>query len=67
MDTSPDASRREGSGGGSTLFWQSVKNRLWVRVGDARTEEEFLFDVAPADALDAFHRPFAVAGRPAFA
>jgi hypothetical protein len=36
--------------------------QLWVRVGDARTEETLAFDVAPADALDSFHHPLRLRG-----
>ena len=44
-----------------TLLWQAVGNRIWVCVRDARTDDAFAFGVAPADALDAFHHPFAYA------
>ena len=54
---------RESAGIQVTLFWRSVRNRLWVRVRDARTDEAFAFGVAPADALAAFHHPFAYAPR----
>jgi hypothetical protein len=54
---------RESAGLQVTLLWQGVGNRIWVRVWDARTDEAFAFDVAPADALDAFHHPFAHAPR----
>jgi hypothetical protein len=52
---------RESAGLQVTLLWQAVGNRIWVRVRDARTADAFAFGVAPADALDAFHHPFAYA------
>ena len=55
---------RESAGIQVTLLWQSLKNGIWVRVRDARTAEAFAFGVAPGDALDAFHHPFAYAPGP---
>jgi hypothetical protein len=52
---------RESAGLQVTLLWQAVGDRIWVRVRDARSKDAFAFDVAPADALDAFHHPFAYA------
>lgn len=52
---------RESAGLQITLLWQKVGNRIWVRVRDIRTDDAFAFGVAPADALDAFHHPFAYA------
>ena len=52
---------RESAGLQVTLLWQVVGNRIWVRVRDIRTDDAFAFGVAPADALDAFHHPFAYA------
>jgi hypothetical protein len=52
---------RESVGLQVTLLWQEVGNRIWVRVRDARTDDVFAFGVDPADALDAFHHPFAYA------
>jgi hypothetical protein len=55
---------RESAGIHVRLVWQSLRNRVSVHVSDARTEDTFAFEVAPADALDAFHHPFAYAPRP---
>ena len=52
---------RESAGLQVTLLWQEVGNRISVRVRDARTDDAFAFGVAAADALDAFHHPFAYA------
>jgi hypothetical protein len=52
---------RESAGLQVTLLWHAVGNRTWVRVRDARTDDVFAFGVAPGDALDAFHHPFAYA------
>lgn len=50
---------RESAGLQVTLLWQAVRNRTWVHVRDARTDDAFTFGVAPADASDAFNHPFA--------
>jgi hypothetical protein len=50
---------REGDGLAITLLWYEDSNRVVVRVVDSRTEEEFELEVAPRDALDAFHHPHA--------
>ncbi len=49
------------------LLWNSQTNRLYVAVQDTRRGESFEFEADPADALEAFHHPFAYAGtrRPA--
>jgi len=44
------------------LLWSSRTNRLFVGVDDARRGSSFELEVAPAEALDAFHHPFAYAG-----
>ena len=36
-------------------------NRLFVGVDDGRRDSSFELEVAPAEALDAFHHPFAYA------
>jgi hypothetical protein len=54
---------RESAGLQVTLLWQKIENRIWVRVRDARTDDVFAFGVDPAEALDAFHHPFAYAPR----
>ena len=41
-----------------TLLWNALTNRVFVSVLERRTEALFQFEVAPADALDAFHHPY---------
>ena len=45
------------------LLWNSATNRVTVRVHDTKLGESFELDVDGADALDAFHHPYAYAGR----
>jgi hypothetical protein len=44
-----------------TLHWQPETNRVSVSVFDAKTGDDFELDVEPADAMDAFHHPYAYA------
>jgi hypothetical protein len=44
-----------------TLLWSARTNRVFVSVLERRTEALFRFEVAPADALRAFHHPYAYA------
>ena len=44
-----------------SLLWSKSANRVKVAVADARQNDQFEFDVAGADALAAFHHPFAYA------
>jgi hypothetical protein len=44
-----------------TLLWSARTNRVFVSVLERRTEALFQFEVAPAQALDAFHHPYAYA------
>ena len=44
-----------------TLLWSASTNRVFVSVVEIRTGPSFHFEVAPADALDAFHHPYAYA------
>jgi hypothetical protein len=43
------------------LLWSTSTGRVKVAVADARLDQHFEFDVAGADALAAFHHPFAYA------
>ena len=43
------------------LLWNSHTNRVYVAVQDTRRGESFEFEADPADALAAFHHPFAYA------
>ncbi len=45
------------------LLWSSGTNRVSIAVADGRAGEWFAFEVAPADAVDAFHHPYAYAPR----
>jgi len=47
-----------------SLLWSKSANRVKVAVADARQNEQFEFDVAGADALAAFHHPYAYAANP---
>jgi hypothetical protein len=56
----PDArelDHRQSDGLTVRLLWYEDSNRVVVRVVDSRTGEEFEVEVAPRDALDAFHHP----------
>jgi hypothetical protein len=44
-----------------TLLWQPETNAVAVKVYDAKTGDDFDLDVDPADAMDAFHHPYAYA------
>ena len=46
-----------------SLLWSPSDDRVVVRVTDARFEEELEIPVAPSDALDAFHHPYAYAAK----
>jgi hypothetical protein len=43
------------------LLWNSVTNRISVAVRDARAGHEFELAVDGAEALEAFHHPYAFA------
>ena len=47
------------------LLWNSVTDEVVVPVRDTRSDESFEVQVAPADALLAFHHPYVYANRPA--
>jgi hypothetical protein len=52
---------RENNGLAISLLWNKATRRVKVSLADSRCDEEFEFDVAGADALAAFHHPFAFA------
>jgi hypothetical protein len=52
---------RENEGLEISLLWSKRTNAVKVAVSDVRLDERFEFDVAGADALAAFHHPFAFA------
>lgn len=55
---------RTGDGIHVALLWNSQTNRVFVAVEDERSGESFELDVEPADALAAFHHPYAYAQPP---
>jgi len=44
-----------------TLLWQPETDSVTVAVFDAKNGDDFDLDVEPADAMDAFHHPYAYA------
>ena len=52
---------RSSDGVDVTLLWSARTNRVFVSVADDRDDSFFHFEVAPAEALDAFHHPYAYA------
>lgn len=52
--------RRVNDGFDVSLLWHSAANRVFVAV-EGRHGDSLEFEVAPADALEAFHHPFAYA------
>ena len=57
---------REGDGLEVHLLWSTSTDRVKVTVADARSETGFELEVAGADALSAFHHPFAYASSESF-
>jgi hypothetical protein len=55
---------RNGDGIDVTLLWDPQTHRVSVAVIDERTGEVLIFDVDGADALAAFHHPYAYAPSP---
>jgi hypothetical protein len=56
-----DLASRESDGLEVTLLWSRPTGRVKVAVTDSKLGEEFELAVAGADALAAFHHPFAYA------
>jgi hypothetical protein len=52
---------RENDGLAVSLLWSRATGRVKVAVADARLDERFEFRVLGADALAAFHHPYAYA------
>jgi hypothetical protein len=44
-----------------SLLWEAETNRITVTVFDAKSGDYFDLEVNPAQALDAFHHPYAYA------
>jgi hypothetical protein len=53
--------RRRSDGIDVTLFWNARTNRVMVAVDDEREGNSFQVEVRGADALEAFHHPYAYA------
>jgi len=43
------------------LLWEPETSRVSVSVFDGRSGDDFTLEVDPAEALDAFHHPYAIA------
>jgi hypothetical protein len=56
-----ELAHRTSNGVEVTLLWLPADDRLVVSVVDARLGEAFEIDVDAAEALDAFHHPYAYA------
>jgi hypothetical protein len=59
VDDWRELAQREGDGIEVRLLWSKSTDRVKVIVVDSKFDEEFVFDVAGADALAAFNHPFA--------
>ena len=55
---------RENDGLAVSLLWSSASGRIKVAVVDSHLDEQFEFHVPGADALAAYHHPFAYAAEP---
>lgn len=64
-ETVRELDRRTNDGLDVTLFWHPQTNRVSVAVEDHRFGDSFELEVDPAEALDAFHHPYASGTRPA--
>jgi hypothetical protein len=56
-----DLADRESDGLEVTLLWSTASGRVKVAVCDSKLGQDFELDVDDADALSAFHHPFAYA------
>jgi hypothetical protein len=61
LTTVRELDRRTNDGLDVKLLWDSATDRVYVAVEDHRHGDAFELEVDPADALDAFHHPFAYA------
>ena len=61
LRTLTELDRRENDGIEVALLWSRDDGKIFLSVTDYGTEETFTLEVAAADALDAFHHPFAYA------
>jgi hypothetical protein len=53
---------RSGDGIDVRLLWRPNTGRVSIEVRDEFTDESFQLELDPADALDAFHHPYAYVG-----
>lgn len=61
LDDWRELATREGDGLEISLLWSKAADRVKVTVADSRLDESFELDIAGAEALAAFHHPFAYA------
>ena len=61
IDDWRELASREGDGLEVSLLWSKSADRVKVAVADSRLDESFELEIAGADALAAFHHPFAYA------
>ena len=61
IDDWRELASRDGDGLEISLLWSKAAGRVKVIVADSRLDESFELDIAGADALAAFHHPFAYA------
>ena len=61
IDEWTELASRDNDGLAVVLFWSKATDRTKVLVVDGKLDEAFEFDVLGADALRAFHHPFAYA------
>ena len=61
IQTRKELAQRTSNGIEVTLFWKKPTTRVAVRVSDMQFGESFEFEVEGANALDAFHHPYAYA------
>jgi len=57
---------RDGDGLEISLLWSKAAGRVKVTIADSRLDESFELDIAGAEALAAFHHPFAYAANRGF-
>jgi hypothetical protein len=61
IDDWQELASRDGDGLEISLLWSKAADRVKVTVADSRLDESFELDIAGAEALAAFHHPFAYA------
>ena len=61
IDDWRELATREGDGLEISLLWSGTADRVKVTVSDSRLDDEFELHVAGAEAVAAFHHPFAYA------